>query len=66
MERAGNAAVLSLILPGVGQIYNGEFLRGVFWLIITPGFWIGSGGLLGWVCHVISSVTAHKRAKLLG
>ena len=38
MSRQGNAAVLSLIIPGVGQIYNGKFLRGVFWLIFTPGF----------------------------
>src|SRR2546425_1031758 len=26
----GIAAVLSLVVPGVGQIYNGEFLRGIF------------------------------------
>ena len=31
----GVAAVLSLVIPGVGQIYNGDFLRGVFWLVIT-------------------------------
>jgi TM2 domain-containing membrane protein YozV len=63
MTKAGNAAVLSLILPGVGQIYNGKFLRGIFWLIITPGFWIGSGGLLGWVCHVIAAYTAYNYAR---
>ena len=51
----GISAVLSLIVPGVGQIYNGAFLRGIFWLIITPGFWIGSGGTLGWVCHLIAA-----------
>jgi TM2 domain-containing membrane protein YozV len=59
MTRAGTAAVLSFLLPGLGQIYNGKFLRGIFWLIITPGLWIGSGGLLGWICHVISSYTAY-------
>jgi len=63
MSRPGNAAVLSLLLPGVGQIYNGKFLRGLFWLIITPGLWIGSGGLLGWICHLISAYTAHSYAK---
>jgi TM2 domain-containing membrane protein YozV len=61
MTHAGTAAVLSLVVPGVGQIYNGDFLRGIFWLIITPGFWIGTGGLLGWVCHVIASYTAYNR-----
>jgi TM2 domain-containing membrane protein YozV len=65
MTRSGNAAVLSLIVPGVGQIYNGDFLRGIFWLIITPGFWITTGGLLGWVCHLVSAYTAHNRAKKL-
>ena len=58
----GTAAVLSLVVPGVGQIYNGDFLRGIFWLIITPGFWFGTGGLLGWVCHVISAYPAYRRA----
>ena len=63
-KSAGTAAVLSLIIPGVGQFYNGDFLRGLFWLILTPGLWIGSGGLLGWVCHVIASITAYRRANL--
>lgn len=63
MSKPGVAGVLSLVLPGVGQIYNGEYWRGIFWLIITPGFWIGTGGLLGWVCHVIASYTAYNRAK---
>lgn len=58
----GLAAVFSLFVPGVGQIYNGDFLRGIFWLIITPGFWVGTGGLLGWVCHLIAAWTAHRRA----
>ena len=58
----GLAAVLSLIVPGVGQIYNGAFLRGLFWLIITPGFWIGTGGMLGWVCHLIAAYTAYSYA----
>jgi hypothetical protein len=63
-KNPGTAAVLSLVVPGVGQIYNGDFLRGIFWLIITPGFWIGTGGLFGWVCHVLAAMTAHHRAKL--
>jgi TM2 domain-containing membrane protein YozV len=63
VTRPGNAAVLSFLLPGLGQVYNGKFLRGIFWFIITPGLWIGSGGLLGWICHVISSYTAYTWAK---
>jgi TM2 domain-containing membrane protein YozV len=62
IRHPGTAAVLSIIIPGVGQIYNGDFLRGIFWLIVTPGFWIGTGGLFGWVCHLIAAYTAHRRA----
>ncbi|MBM3777117.1 MAG: hypothetical protein FJW23_02610 [Acidimicrobiia bacterium] len=58
----GLAAVLSLVLPGAGQVYNGDFLRAIFWFIVTPGLWLGSGGVLGWVCHVVSAFTAHHRA----
>ena len=63
MKGPGNAAVLSLLIPGVGQIYNGKFLRGIFWLIVTPGLWIGSGGTLGWIRHLISAYTAYRYAK---
>ncbi len=63
MTQEGTAAVLSLIVPGVGQIYNGDYLRGVFWLIVTPGFWIGTGGLFGWIFHLISSYTAYRRGR---
>lgn len=63
-KNPGTAAVLSLLIPGVGQFYNGDFIRGLFWLIVTPGLWIGSGGLLGWICHVIASITAYRRARL--
>ena len=62
MSNPGTAAVLSLIVPGVGQIYNGTIWRGIFWLVVTPGFWIGSGGLLGWVAHLASAWTAHRVA----
>ncbi len=63
MNRQGTAALLSFIVPGVGQIYNGDFLRGIFWLIVTPGFWIGTGGLLGWICHLVAASTAYHRAQ---
>ena len=49
-------------MPGVGQFYNGTFLRGIFWLIVTPGLWLGSGGTLGWVCHLVAAFTAYRYA----
>jgi TM2 domain-containing membrane protein YozV len=64
MKHPGTAAVLSVLIPGVGQIYNGDFLRAIFWLIVTPGLWVGTGGLLGWVCHVIAALTAYHRARV--
>lgn len=57
------AGLLSFIIPGVGQLYNGRILAGILWLIVTPGFWIGSGGTLGWICHIISAYTAYSYAK---
>jgi len=63
MSKPGVSGVLSFFVPGVGQIYNGEYWRGLFWLIITPGMWLGTGGLLGWVCHLVASYTAYHRAK---
>ena len=63
MRNPALAAVLSAIIPGVGQLYNGRVLTGILWLIITPGLWIGSGGTLGWICHVIAAYTAYSYAR---
>lgn len=63
MDRPGVAAVLSFILPGAGQIYNGKVLRGIVWLIVAVGIWLGSGGWLGWACHLASSYTAYAWAR---
>ena len=63
MRNPGVAAVLSLLVPGIGQFYNGQFGWGIFWLVVTPGFWIGTGGLFGWVCHIIAAMTAYAYAK---
>jgi TM2 domain-containing membrane protein YozV len=59
----GIAAVLSFFIPGLGQFYNGKFWRGIFWLIVTPGLWIGTGGTLGWLCHVVAAYTAYAYAR---
>jgi len=63
VKNATLATVLSLLLPGIGQLYNGTILRGLFWLIVTPGFWIGTGGTLGWVCHFLAAYTAYRRVQ---
>lgn len=63
MRSPGLAAILSLIVPGVGQFYNGRILAGILWLIITPGLWIGTGGLFGWVAHLVSAYLAYRYAR---
>jgi TM2 domain-containing membrane protein YozV len=63
MRNPGTAAVLSFFIPGVGQIYNGQWGWGIFWLIVTPGFWLGTGGCLGWICHLIAAYTAYNFAR---
>lgn len=64
-KNEGVAALLSLIIPGVGQIYNGRFIWAIFWMIITPGFWIGSISTLGvtaLVLHFLSAIHAYRQA----
>lgn len=57
----GTAAVLSLIVPGIGQFYAGHWVWGIVWLIVTPGFWLGTGGLLGGICHVLAAIQAYRQ-----
>jgi hypothetical protein len=57
------AGILSLLIPGLGQIYNGRVLIGIIWLIVTGVSWIGSAGLLGWVVHLIAAWCAYSYAK---
>jgi TM2 domain-containing membrane protein YozV len=37
-KEAALAIVLSLLIPGVGQIYCGRILRGILILVLIPGF----------------------------
>jgi TM2 domain-containing membrane protein YozV len=57
------AGLLSLFLPGLGQLYNGRVLAGILWFIFAVILWPASGGLLGWIPHIISAVCAYSYAK---
>ena len=49
----GTAAVLSLIIPGAGQIYKGSIGTGILWLICVPlGYFmvIAPGIILHLIC----------------
>lgn len=57
------AGLLSLLIPGLGQIYNGRIIVGIIWLIVTGVSWIGTVGLLGIAVHAISAYSAYSYAK---
>ncbi|MFL5538571.1 MAG: hypothetical protein ACJ8J0_06235 [Longimicrobiaceae bacterium] len=63
MRNAGTAAILSFLFPGLGQMYNGKFLRGLLWMIVGGFTWIGSAGMLGWIIHLLSAFFAYNYAK---
>ncbi|HNQ15179.1 MAG TPA: hypothetical protein PKM58_06425, partial [Pyrinomonadaceae bacterium] len=48
------AGLLSFLVPGVGQIYNGRIIVGIIWLVLTGVSWLGSAGTLGWLVHLIA------------
>lgn len=53
----GIAAILSLFIPGAGQMYKGRVGEGILWLIFTP---IGYLFLIlpGLILHIICIITA--------
>lgn len=57
------AGLLSLLVPGVGQIYNGRIVIGIIWLILTGVSWIGTAGTFGWGVHLIAAWCAYSYAK---
>ncbi|MDT5158032.1 MAG: hypothetical protein QOC61_1710 [Acidobacteriota bacterium] len=57
------AGILSFLIPGLGQIYNGQIFWAVLWFLIFGISWIGSAGLLGWISHLISAYFAYTYAK---
>jgi len=65
MNQSGIAAVLSFFIPGLGQIYNGDFLRAIFWFVTAGIVWVVTFGWLGWVVHLIAAYTAYHRGKEL-
>jgi TM2 domain-containing membrane protein YozV len=57
------AGLLSLLIPGLGQLYNGRILAGILWLLLTGVSWIGTAGTLGWIVHIVAAYTAYSYAK---
>jgi hypothetical protein len=61
MHKITIPTALSFVAPGLGQLFTGHWLWALFWFIITPGFWIGTGGLAGLLCHFICAWQTHKQ-----
>lgn len=68
-SRAGVAAVLSFVIPGLGQLYNGNFIRAAFWLLIAfwavdnPMAWPFEAGFWQWMGHFLPALTAYHKAR---
>jgi hypothetical protein len=61
-DKAGIAAVLSFVLPGLGYIYVGELFKGIIWLfIVAAGY--SMFVFPGIVLHLACIVKTHSKAK---
>ena len=58
----GIAGVLSVLLPGLGQVYNGRLIAGGLWLLAAS---VGYSTLLipGFAIHALSVWCAYRGAK---
>jgi TM2 domain-containing membrane protein YozV len=59
----GIAAVLSVLLPGLGQVYAGRLLAGGLWFLATGlAYWAVL--LPGFLIHALCIWSAYRSAKL--
>jgi hypothetical protein len=58
----GIAAVLSVLLPGLGQVYAGNLLSGALWFLATGfAYWVVV--VPGFLCHAFCIWFAYRSAK---
>jgi TM2 domain-containing membrane protein YozV len=58
----GIAAVLSVLIPGLGQVYCGRLLAGGIWFLATS-FFYWAVLLPGFVAHALCVWSAYQSAK---
>ena len=58
----GPSAVLSVLLPGLGQVYSGRLLAGGFWFMAT-GFAYWAVLLPGFLLHALCIWSAYHSAR---
>lgn len=61
-KSAGVALILSLLVCGLGQLYNGQIGKGILMFVLMIGLWFV---LLGWAIWIWSAVDAYKTAKAM-
>ncbi len=59
----GIAAVLSVLIPGLGQVYAGRLLAGGLWFLAT-GFAYWAVLLPGFLVHALCVWSAYQSARL--
>ena len=58
-ERGGcGPAVLSLLVPGLGQVALGDYARGLIYFVLGAVFW---AVWLGWIIHIIAAFDASQK-----
>ena len=58
----GIAAVLSVLIPGLGQVYAGRLLAGALWFL-GVGFCYWAILLPGFIAHAVCVWSAYQSAK---
>ena len=67
MSKAAKAALLSFLVPGLGQLYNGDLFRAFLWFAFAwvVGFTLSpwSMGLPSLLYHSFAAWAAYNRAR---
>lgn len=52
------AAIVSLFIPGAGQLVQGRLLIAIIMFVLAVALWVGTAGLLGWIINLWSVIDA--------
>ncbi len=55
----GLAAVLSFVIPGLGQLYAGRFFWALFWIVFTSAIWFTTT-CFGVIGHLLAAAQAYR------
>jgi TM2 domain-containing membrane protein YozV len=58
-KSAGTALILSILIVGLGQLYNGQVGKGILMFVLCIALWFA---LLGWIINIWSWVDAYQTA----